>query len=501
VKRLLQRAKSSAPLVTAASAVALMGLFPLVNTDIWWHLASGRWMVHNVQIPRCDPFSWGTTKTLWTDVHWLYQLTSFGLWKLGGALALVLAKVFTLFAASVVLLTAAWQLGDATVAEATPAEGERPHTPTALSAWRWGGAGALVVSMAAAQYLLLARPVIISLLLVALFLLLLERYFLDGRLRWLLLLLPLQTLWANVQAPLLVSCYALGALIGRYQGKGHHGASLDGRALRRLMLWPLALLLAALVNPYGVDVLLLALELFFRIDTQAGELFRFNVSENVPSWVLERAVQNPLWGFKFVAFAAFATFLLLPRRIPVARLLTLVAFFYLALTANRNVLLFCFVAGFTFAGQLAMLPRKGGRWRDTLLGRSGSPSAWCALVTRALWPNPRPFGCRRRPWRCWPSERVFLLLVGGVWGVSSTLCATGATCRGRYLHASRLSSMAASCSAAPLSMRSFCRLRMTHSASSRSHHVAKWPMRSCPPLTPTATSPWWWHSTSTQTGR
>ncbi|MBW2734759.1 MAG: hypothetical protein JRH20_20420, partial [Deltaproteobacteria bacterium] len=205
MKRLLQRAKSNAPLVAAASAVALMGLFPLVNTDIWWHLASGRWMVHNVQIPRCDPFSWGTTKTLWTDVHWLYQLASFGLWQLGGALALVLAKVFTLFAASALLLLAAWQPGDAAVAEPTPAEatppeGERPHTPTALSAWRWSGAGALVVSMAAAQCLLLARPVIISLLLVALFLLLLERYFLDGRLRWLLLLLPLQTLWANVQA-------------------------------------------------------------------------------------------------------------------------------------------------------------------------------------------------------------------------------------------------------------------------------------------------------------
>ena len=83
---------------------------------------------------------------------------------------------------------------------------------------------ALPASLLAARHLLLVRPVIFSLVFLALFLWVLERYRAEGNPR-LLLALPLaQVVWANCQGlsalgPALVAAYAAGGGLGRLTGR------------------------------------------------------------------------------------------------------------------------------------------------------------------------------------------------------------------------------------------------------------------------------------------
>ena len=67
--------------------------FPLTNTDIWWHLSAGRWILEQGRIPRVDPFAAGTAGTPWIDLHWLFQVAALGVHRLGGVAGLVLTKV------------------------------------------------------------------------------------------------------------------------------------------------------------------------------------------------------------------------------------------------------------------------------------------------------------------------------------------------------------------------------------------------------------------------
>ena len=54
------------------------------ETDLWWHLRAGEWMVAHGQIPHVDPFSLSRGGEPWTNFEWLYQLAVYGLQCAGG---------------------------------------------------------------------------------------------------------------------------------------------------------------------------------------------------------------------------------------------------------------------------------------------------------------------------------------------------------------------------------------------------------------------------------
>ena len=309
--------------------------FPVTNTDIWWHLASGRWILESGAFPTTDPFSAGAAGQEWTDVHWLFQVIAFGIHSAGGVLFLVLFKCLLFAAAAVFLLKAA---------EVSAGPRVRPLAV----AW-------LCLLFVAGRCWVLARPIMLSLVFIAVFLWALERFKRDGR-RFPLLLLPLvQLLWSNTQAlfilgPVIFLCVlggeGLSHLAVRLKIPGFLAErNLPASALARMLRVFALVVIACLLTPYGLDGLALPFKLLGRIDPAYGQLFAHNVSENIPAWILERSGAHPVAWFKWVAVATFASFLLHLRRISLSRLFLTAAMFFLALLANRNVLLFYFVAG------------------------------------------------------------------------------------------------------------------------------------------------------------
>lgn len=340
-------------LLLGKSLLALLGgfaflsvCFPVVNTDIWWHLASGRWILEQGAFPTADPFSAGAMGQKWTDVHWLFQAIAFGIYSAGGVLFLVLFKCLLFAAAAVFLLKAA-----EVSAGPRPTVPSRPRCPRMrplMVAW-------LCLLFVAGRSWVLARPIVFSLVFIGVFLWALERFRRDGR-RFPLLLLPLvQLLWSNTQAlfilgPVIFLCVLAGeglshlAVRLKIPGfKAEH--NLPASALARLLRVFALVVIACLLTPYGLEGLALPFKLLGRIDPAYGQLFAHNVSENIPPWILERSGAHPVAAFKWIAVATFASFLLHLRRISLSRLFLTAAMFFLALLANRNVLLFYFIAG------------------------------------------------------------------------------------------------------------------------------------------------------------
>jgi len=363
-------------LLLGKSLLALLGAFaflsvcfPVTNTDIWWHLASGRWILEQGTFPFTDPFSAGAAGQKWTDVHWLFQVIAYGIYSAGGVLFLVLLKCLLFAVAAIFLLKAAEVSGG-------------PHVRPLAVAW-------LCLLFVAGRFWVLARPIAFSLVFIAVFIWALEKFKRDGR-RLPLLLLPLvQLLWSNTQAlsilgPVIFLCVlggeGLSHLAVRLKIPGFQAEhNLPASALARMLRVFALVVIACLLTPYGLDALVLPFKLLGRIDPAYGQLFSYGVSENIPPWILERAGTHPVAWFKWVAAVTFASFLLQPRRIILSRLLLTAAMFFLALLANRNVLLFYCVAGPVALINVASLPGRRG-----FFGRVLQSPVLAILVAGAL---------------------------------------------------------------------------------------------------------------------
>src|SRR4051812_13874791 len=88
------------------AAVLLFGMFSreIYDSDFWWHLRSGQYIVEQHRLPAPDPFSWTTamardttpgeagTRQFNLTMEWLAQVAFYGLWKVGGSVAIVCAR-------------------------------------------------------------------------------------------------------------------------------------------------------------------------------------------------------------------------------------------------------------------------------------------------------------------------------------------------------------------------------------------------------------------------
>lgn len=213
-------------ILLAFAVLAFFGLRTISNSDFWMHLAAGRQLTQNLPSDT-DPFSFATNpEQAWVNPSWLYDRALYRLWQIGEAPAAIL------FTIGCTLLAFALLLPFCRRAEPVAS----PSFALLLVAWLIApmlapGPAALALLCAALQWRILAQgarwPALVSLLLV-------------------------QILWTNVH-----SSFLLGPLLGALF------AYEDRRAdTRRLAWWyPLAMLAATLLNPYGVDLHALAVQM------------------------------------------------------------------------------------------------------------------------------------------------------------------------------------------------------------------------------------------------
>jgi tetratricopeptide (TPR) repeat protein len=241
-------------IVAFLSLTFLLGVFPLQDTDFWWHLKTGDIIRQTGQVPTFDTYTYGAEGHPWIDLHWIFQvLLSWGYSHIG-VVGLNLGKcAITTFA--VFLLISA----------------RRREWPVwvVLLAWL---PGLLVLS--GRMYI---RPETISLLYLAIVLAILFRW---DRKPWLAFGLPLvQVCWVNTQGLFMLEPILIGfALADAVVRPG--AFSKERRGWWRLVGLATALTgVACFINPYGLAGVLYPIQL---ASTMNDPIFKNSIGELKP---------------------------------------------------------------------------------------------------------------------------------------------------------------------------------------------------------------------------
>jgi hypothetical protein len=326
--------------VGAALFLAIAGDQLLNDPDTHWHIATGRWIAERFELPERDPFSHTFAGQPWIAKEWLAQLALHAANTIGGTRAIV-GLTAACYGASLAMVVF-WMA-------------RRARLSLAL------GIGTLILLLTAPG--ILARPHILSLPLVVLWTLGILNALEQRRApSW--SLLPVMWLWSNSHAG-----FAIGFLIAGFAGLQ---AVLDAGTARwfavalRWGAFGLAALLAACLNPYGAESLLVTAKLM-----GGGEPLGL-----IAEW---QPLRMDAAGWAGVALLAgtMLTLALRPRD-NLGRLLIAAALGWLMLRHGRFALLFAFSALPMLGPALAELsPRFRPQSQDGR--RASSSAAWAAL--------------------------------------------------------------------------------------------------------------------------
>jgi hypothetical protein len=303
-----------------------MALRPIADADFWWHLRTGQLIVETRTIPLADPFSFTNLGKPWIAHEWLVEILIYGLFRLGGFGLLIL--IFAAFITATFYLVYLRSEGRPYIAGFVLLLGALASAPT------WG-----------------VRPQIITYLFFASFLLLLDRYAVTCKAKYLIPLPFLMLLWVNLHA-----AYALGiALVGLYLTGAvfewiKAGFGIKAPRLREVFLLGSILaicLLATLANPNGLRLLTYPFE---TLSSQA-------MQQNIQEWFSPDFHRSEWQPLLWLILALIGAGLLGRKKLSPVNILLTLAFGYLALHSMRHVPLFAIAAVPALAEMLsAILP-------------------------------------------------------------------------------------------------------------------------------------------------
>ncbi len=318
-------------------AVFTMAVRVSADTDTWWHLRAGAWMVEHRQVLSQDMFSLTRMGQPWVDPGWLAEIALYGAFASMGFAGLNLLTALIVLAAFIFL----W------------------HTLEGPVLWR---GFVMILAAATSGVFWSARPQIFSFALAGAYLWVLERTSSgDRRLLW--ALPPLMALWVNLHGGfaigfILLAIYLGGALLEialrPLIGAASLRAAWQSSSSGVLSLAGVALVcaIAVCLNPHGPALL------GYPFRTVSIGVLRDYIQEwQSPDFhILE--TQPFLW----MLFLTAAALVLTRRRRAAADLLLPFALGYLGFTAGRNIALFAL-------GSAPVLSRHGYSALEPILAR------------------------------------------------------------------------------------------------------------------------------------
>ncbi|MEN8241366.1 MAG: hypothetical protein ABFS17_05555 [Chloroflexota bacterium] len=327
-------------------AILMMATHQAIDSDTWWHLRSGQWMVENRAVITEDSFSLTRAGTpwqypgLWIQAAMFLVFDAFGPGGLNLWVSLTVVTIFIF-----VWLT--------------------------MRGSTLGKVGVLLLAAASSAVYWAARPYLVTYLLAAIFFYYLEMYYRDGRGK--LWLLPvMMVVWVNSHGGylagfLVLTPYLADALITWITANRQGEDPLESKSkFKHLGLIGGLMLAATLVNPAGPGLWALP---FSTVSRQAEQLF-------IAEW------QSP--DFHQVYLLPFAVMLSLllvvmggtKKKFQIYELLLVAGFGLLGLYSVRNIFFFVIVApAVLIQGIDSLVAEWKGKFRITRkLELDGKPS-------------------------------------------------------------------------------------------------------------------------------
>jgi hypothetical protein len=324
----------------ALAAICLLGLFSseIADTDFWWHLRTGQFIVERHSLPVPDPFSYttalqkpaplppghGSERTGYSGEEqirhfnltheWLSQVLMYFLYLIGGFPAIDLFRA--------AMLTAVCGL-------------------SGFLAWRFSGNAYVGIAAAFATASIAVefradRPTLVTFLFVPLFVTILE----VRRALW--VLVPLSLLWANCHGGFFMGWVVLLAYCA--------GAVFEQDRLRVWIVAACSIVISGL-NPNGIGVISTLFE--YRRSQMQGNLIEWHAPY----------LWGPPYAFNILLYASAAVLISNWRKVRLAHWLLYAAFTGASLLAFRNILLIGFLAPVLIAAYFRpRLPKLNIAW-------------------------------------------------------------------------------------------------------------------------------------------
>ncbi len=282
------------------SAALILSFGPITDSDLWWHLATGRYIIENREIPVEDFYSYTNAGIKWIDHEWLSQIIFYAIYDRMGLSGVVLLKAMLAIIGLGLLYKRSLLLSGNFFALASLA------TATELSRGAW-----------------VERPMMFTFAFLSLTLFFLESHA-KGQHDKLWILPIFVAVWANLHGGfitgiLVILIYSIGFF---WSGERHKS--------KNLLIVAFVSTLAALFNPY----------------TYRGVLYPFQYAQQSIHARFIMEWQSPT----FHTLTLFEIMLLLvivmfaKHRVDNTHLLLIVTFTHLALFAERNISLFALVS-------------------------------------------------------------------------------------------------------------------------------------------------------------
>ena len=207
---------------------------PISDSDFWWHIAAGKWIVEHGALPTTDPFGmYSAADTVRNDTvlrgQWLGQVVLYEMFTLGGSAGVVTLRALLLSGCLGLLFWRARRLG----------------------AVAWASWAVLLPSGLLALGFTNDRPQLFSYLLAALLFLVLENYARSRAHGWLWVLPLIAVVWANTHGAFLLAVALLPLYIAALWANARQQKNFAAQH-RGLALATLAFLPATLLNPNGL---------------------------------------------------------------------------------------------------------------------------------------------------------------------------------------------------------------------------------------------------------
>jgi tetratricopeptide (TPR) repeat protein len=290
----LRRLVDALLLVLLCVVAFLLGCYEMGDSDIWWHLGGGQWILEHGRVPGLDPFTFGSADKPWIDIHWSYEVILALTYQAGGIGALVLLGATAGGLAFLACLTA-----------------RRREWPVPVTVLCW------TPTLVLLAFRLDPRPEVFSLLYLGCYLAVLWRVEQRPRLAWLLLLV--QVLWTNAQGlfvfgpvllALFIAAHAAG-LVGRRWRGAPAGAPGEGRWWLHVGGAGLAVVAVCLVNPYFIQGAHFPFDLFPKVADPNNPYKRYIDELMSPAEYVKDATA-PVAGRNWFFMAFYFLLLLLP---------------------------------------------------------------------------------------------------------------------------------------------------------------------------------------------
>jgi len=378
------------PAVLALTAICLLGLFSteIADTDFWWHLETGQYILEHRALPVPDPFAYTTAMNPPADAHeaavrhfnltheWLSQVAMYLVYAAGGFPSIVLVRALLLAILCGLSGVLAARLGGSF----------------------WLGVAAAFATASVAIEFRADRPGIVTFLCVAVFIVVLEH----RRGLWWLPLVSL--LWANSHGGFILGWLVLAA----------YCAEIHVEDRRRIWLVSLCCVAASFINPNGYGVI--SAYLGYR---------RSPMTANLIEWQPPSLWGSP-YGYDLLLFAALLVLIASWKKVRVAHWILFAAFAAASLMAFRNILLIGFLAPALIAGYLRMRAKTPALLTGAAALMAGVLSGPFFQFGVAEWTVPASatdfiaenhiaghlFNTYEQGgyliWRLWPQQRVFM---------------------------------------------------------------------------------------------